>query len=107
MATPSAVPLAGGCSTSRDTIKRMEIPTASAYTVTEEMAAECGIRAQSEPVIKPTVCPPITRLGLAVMLLGMVKTMKAVAPIEAITTACSKDSSKRMMNITTVAKQLW
>jgi len=34
IATPSAVPLAGGCSQSKATIRKIETPTASAYTRT-------------------------------------------------------------------------
>jgi len=106
MAIPRAVPLAGGCSTSSATISRMEIPTATEYTITAAKIEEWGMREHNEPEKRPTRCPPITRLGLAVIFLGMVKTIKAVAPIEAITTACSADSSRNTISTTTVARKL-
>jgi len=67
---------------------------------------ECGIKAHNEPEKRPMRWPPITLLGAAVMFLGMVKTIKAVAPIEAITTACSIFNSRSTINTTIVAKKL-
>lgn len=49
LAIPRAVPLAGGCSTSSATISKMEIPTASEYTIMVARKEGCGIRAHSEP----------------------------------------------------------
>jgi len=106
IAIPRAVPLAGGCSASKATIKKMEIPTASEYTRIDEMTNECGIKAHNEPEKRPMRWPPITRRGAAVMFLGMVNTIKAVAPIEAIITVCSIFSRKSTTNTTTVAKKL-
>ena len=106
MATPRAVPPAGGCSASRATIRKMAIPTASAYTIIEGKIEVCGIKAHNEPDKRPIRWPPITLLGVAVMFLGMVKTIKAVAPIEAITTACSTFRSKSTIKTTTVARKL-
>ena len=107
MVTPKAVPLAGGCSKSKATIKQIEIPTASENTIMEDRVEECGIKAHSEPESRPTTWPPITLLGLAVIFRGMVKTIKAVAPIEAITTACSIFNNRSTMNTTIVARKLW
>ena len=106
MAIPKAVPLAGGCSASKATIKKMEIPTASEYVMIEGKTEECGIKAHNEPERRPIRWLPITLLGAAVMFLGMVNTIKAVAPIDAITTACSAFRSERTINTTTVAKKL-
>ena len=65
------------------------------------------MRAHKEPDRRPMRCPPITLLGLAVIFLGMVKIIKAVAPIEAITTTCSAVKIKNTIRTTTVAKKLW
>ena len=107
MAIPNAVPPAGGCSTSSATIKQIAMPTASENTRIEGNIDWCGIKAHSEPEIRPTIWPPITLLGLAVMFLGMVNTIKAVAPIDAMTTACSMDRSKSTINTTAAARKLW
>jgi hypothetical protein len=67
---------------------------------------ECGIKAHNEPEKRPMRWPPITLLGAAVTFLGMVKTIKAVAPIEAITTACYIFNNRSTINTTIVAKKL-
>ena len=54
IATPRAVPPAGGCSVFVATIKNMAIPTASEYTMVEGKTEECGISAHSEPEKRPT-----------------------------------------------------
>ena len=54
MVTPKAVPLAGGCSTSRATIRQMEMPTASENTIIEDRVEVCEIKAHNEPESKPT-----------------------------------------------------
>jgi hypothetical protein len=66
-----------------------------------------GISAHNEPERSPTRYPPITLRGLAVTFLGMVNTMKAVAPIDAINTACSIVRSSKTPNTTVVGKRLW
>ncbi len=106
IATPKAVPLAGGCSKSSVTINNIEMPTASAYMIIDEKAEECGIKVTSEPDMRPTTLPPITLRGLAVIFRGMVKTIKAVAPIDAIMTAFCTVRSKRTTTTTKVAKKL-
>ncbi len=58
IATPKAVPLAGGCSVSELTIKNIEIATASEYMIIEERSEGCGINADNEPERRPTRCPP-------------------------------------------------
>jgi len=106
-AIPSAVPLAGGCSKSKATIRQIEIPTAVESTKAVVNVDVWGIRAQTEPESIPTIWPPITLLGMAVIFLGMVKTMNAVAPMEAITTAFCSESTKSIKKITSVARKLW
>ena len=68
MATPRAVPLAGGCSKSSATMRQIEIPTARAKTLMDVRVEGCGMSAHNEPEKRPTRCPPITLLGLAVTL---------------------------------------
>ena len=55
MAIPRAVPLAGGCSKSKATIKKMEMPTANAQTAIKEKVVWCGISATSEPQTRPVI----------------------------------------------------
>ncbi len=107
IATPRDVPAAGGCSKSTATIRNTEIPTARAYTKIEENSLLCGIKTTSEPDIKPITCPPITLLGMAEMFLGMVNTIKAVAPIDAITTAFSMLRTSSTIAKVQAAKKLW
>ncbi len=66
-----------------------------------------GIKENNEPEKRPMRWPPITLLGLAVIFLGIAKMIKAVEPIEAITTACSAFRSKSTIKTTTIAKKLW
>jgi len=106
IATPKAVPDAGGCSISAITITKIESPTASEYTITDCKKEGCGIKEHKEPDKRPTRCPPITLLGLAVMLLGIANTIKAVAPIDAIITACSILKSKSTTKVVRVASRL-
>ncbi len=49
MATPRAVPAAGGCSISTTTMTNMATPTASEYTIMEYIKAGCGIRENKKP----------------------------------------------------------
>ena len=102
---PKAVPDAGGCSASAMVIKKIDKPTASEYTTTDHKNDECGIMAHKEPEKKPIKCPPITRLGFAVILLGIAKTINAVDPIDAITTICSMLSKRSNRNIVNVARK--
>jgi hypothetical protein len=88
-------------------MRKMVAPTASEKTRVEARSVGRGISAQTEPQKRPMRCPPITLLGAAAMLLGMVKTMKAVAPIEAMTTAFCALSRKRTAKTTAVAMKLW
>lgn len=88
MATPRAVPAAGGCSVSITTIVNIADPTASEYTRIEHIKVDCGNKENRNPKKRPTSCPPITFLACAVMLSGIANTMKAVAPMDAIITAC-------------------
>ncbi len=107
MAVPRAVPAAGGCSKSKVTIRKIEIPTANDRTRAVVNVEVCGIRAQTEPQSIPTMCPPITLRGRAVIFLGMVKTMNALAPIEAMTTAFCSESTISIIKTIMVAKKLW
>ena len=70
IATPSAVPEAGGCSVFVMIIKNIESPTAMEYIMTF-MDGGCGISVLTDPHRRPIICPPITFLGLAVTLLGI------------------------------------
>jgi len=106
MATPKAVDAAGGCSVSVTTIVKVERPTASEYANAECRNDCCGIKAQSDPKVRPIRCPPITFLGRAVMLFGIAKTMKAVAPMAAITTEFSIVITKSTKNTVTAARKL-
>jgi len=107
MTIPKAVPAAGGCSVSIITMMKMESPTASEYTIMEWIEEGCGSKAHKEPNRKPTRCPPITFLGLAVMLFGIANTMKAVAPIDDTITACSMLNKRSTMNTVNIAMRLW
>lgn len=107
MAIPNAVPLAGGCSASKATINKIEIPTAREYTRMEAKIVEWGIKDANEPETSPIMWPIITLLGLAVRFLGMANTMKAVAPIDAITTAFSMVRTDITTATTVVANKLW
>ncbi len=88
IATPRAVPAAGGCSTSITTIVNIVVPTASEYKIIEYNKEDCGNKENINPKKRPTNCPPITFLAWAVMLSGIANTINAVAPIDAIITAC-------------------
>ena len=107
IATPKDVPDAGGCSVDVITIKKMERPTASEYTTREYKREECGIKEQRDPEKRPIKWLPITFFGLAVISFGIAKTMKALAPIDVIITACSMLKSKSVINIVRVARKLW
>ena len=106
IATPKAVAAAGGCSVSIITIMKMESPTASEYAIIEQRKEGWGIKAQREPLKRPTKCPPIIFLELAVTFLGIANTINAVAPIAAITTACSIVKNKSTKNIVRAARKL-
>jgi hypothetical protein len=49
----------------------------------------------------------MTFLGFAVIDPGMVKTIKAVEPIDAVTTAFSRLKKRRITKIVRVARKLW
>jgi hypothetical protein len=104
--TPRAVPAAGGCSVSVTTIVRIEAPTAIEYIKSENIKAGCGNKENTNPKKRPTRWPPITFLAWAVMLSGIVNTIKAVAPIEAIMTAFCKLRKYRTINTDKVARRL-
>ena len=106
IATPKAVPAAGGCSVSITTIIKIEIPTASEYAEIEYKKEGCGSKVQREPERRPTMWPPMTFLGLAVTFFGIAKTMKAEAPIDAIMTACSMLKNRRTTSTARVARKL-
>ena len=107
MATPKVAPEAGGCSISTTTMMNIEIPTAIAYTNADAREDVCGINEHIDPTMIPMTCPPIKFLGFAATLLGIAKTMKVDAPIEATMTAFSSVRKKRTMAIDTVASKLW
>jgi len=48
----------------------------------------------------------MTFLGRAVILVGMAKTIKAVAPMDAMITACSMLRSRSTINVVIVASKL-
>lgn len=54
IATPRAVPAAGGCSISITTIVNMAAPTAKEYTTVEYIKAGCGIKENKNPQRRPT-----------------------------------------------------
>jgi len=54
---------------------------------------------------RPTKWPPNTFLGLAVTFFGVANTMKAVDPIDAIITACSKFKNKSTNDIVRAARK--
>jgi len=56
----------------------------------------CGSRAQSEPTVNPMRWPPMTLRARAVRSNGRAKTMNALAPSAAMTTAFSMLSIARM-----------
>ncbi len=105
-ANPSAVPAAGGCSASKITINRIDMPTAREYANAVRKMVGWGIKAHKEPEIRPIVCPPITFLACAVIIFGIAKTIKAVAPIDAIMTACLILKSNNTTKTTMVASRL-
>jgi hypothetical protein len=105
--SPKAVAAAGGCPISIAIIIKIERPTASEYAIIEHHKEGCGIKAQREPIRRPTKCPPITFLGLAVIFFGIANTMNAVAPIAAIITACSIVKNKSTKNTVRAARKLW
>ena len=105
IATPSAVPEAGGCSVFVMIIKNIESPTAMEYIMTF-MDGGCGISVLTDPHRRPIICPPITFLGLAVTLLGIAKTIKLVAPIDATITARSMLRNTSTIDIARVARKL-
>jgi hypothetical protein len=106
IANPIAVPAAGGCSASRTTIKKIDMPTAKEYINAVKKIVGWGIKAHTEPEIIPIVCPPITFLACAVILFGIAKTINAVAPIDAIITACLILKSNNTTKTVTVASRL-
>ena len=54
IATPRAVPAAGGCSVSVTTIVNIVAPTASEYIIMEYIKAGCGIKENKNPYRRPT-----------------------------------------------------
>ena len=72
---PRVVPTAGGCSKSKTTIIKIEIPIAIEYILIEAKKEEVDINENREPKMAPTRCPPITFLCFAVTLSGLAKTI--------------------------------
>ena len=108
MAKLKATPEAGGCSVSITTIIKIEIPTANEYITMDDKYVSGKVRAHKEPTIMPTKYPPIIFLGWAAILLGMAKTIKAVAPIEAIIIGLfSIFNNMSAINREKAAKALW
>jgi hypothetical protein len=54
IATPRAVPAAGGCSMSMTTMMNMAAPTANEHTTVEYIKAGCGIKENKNPQRRPT-----------------------------------------------------
>ena len=110
IAVANAVPEAGGCSVPVITIRSIDSPTAKEYIADVITGSVRGKNSPTyqhrEPLINPIMCPPITFLGLAVTLPGIVKTMNAEAPIEATITMCCKLSVTRTTKIATIARKL-
>ena len=99
MVIPKAVPTAGGCSVSVIAIMKKLKPTANAYHNPEKNnQSEKGKIEKQIPTKKPIVCPPIILFGSDVTLLGIEKTIKAVAPILAIITSWSSLSISVISN---------
>lgn len=107
IATPSAVPAAGGCSMSNTTIASIVVPTANENTIIERKWKGWGIIAQNEPNASPIQCPPIIARFLAETALGIVKTINIDAAIDATTTAFSKLSANKIIIVAIVAAKLW
>ena len=55
IATPRAVPAAGGCSVLVTTITNIENPTESEYTAIDCKNSWCGIRAHKDPTMIPAM----------------------------------------------------
>ena len=110
IAVANAVPEAGGCSVPVITIRSIDNPTAKEYIANVTTSSVRGKNSPAyqhrEPHVNPIICPPITFLGLAVTLPGIVKTMNAEAPIEATITMCCKLSVTRTTKIATIARKL-
>lgn len=106
IATPKAVPDAGGCSVSIITIMKIEEPTASEYKIMENKNEVCGIWANNIPQISPTRWPPTTFLGFATTLFGIANTTKVEAPIDAVMTAFCNLKKIKTMKIAAVARRL-
>jgi hypothetical protein len=82
-------------------------PTDKEYTAIEgSINISWGIRAHKDPEKIPATYPPTTFFALAVMLLGIAKIIKLVAPIEAAITTSWVLRSSRTINIEAVASRL-
>ncbi|MDP6043468.1 MAG: hypothetical protein QGG79_03905 [Dehalococcoidales bacterium] len=66
-----------------------------------------GVKAHNEPAKRLIGWPSMTLLGTAVTFLIMVKTMKMLALMEAMTIACSMFNNRSMIKTTIVARKLW
>ena len=107
IATPRAVPAAGGCSMSNTTMANIVDTTARENTSIEIKLYGCGMSVHTEPKNKPIQCPPIIARFLAETALGMVNTIKIDAAIDATTTACSKLKINKISIVAIVAAKLW
>jgi hypothetical protein len=87
--------------------QKMDRPTVTEYMIIGGIGHCCRTSTPSMPQSSPVACPPMTLLDLAVKDIGMVKTMKAVEPIEATITASVVERSQNTIRTTRVAKRLW
>jgi hypothetical protein len=95
--------VAGACSVSVITIKKMARPTDKAPKTIYEVLwltnrhvvhSDRDRKWQKQPTDIPTRYPPIMNLGLETSYLGMVKAMKELAPRAATVAVCVKTSRK-------------
>ena len=71
-----------------------------------EREEEWGIKWANIPHRRPIRCPPIILLGFAVLLRGIAKTIKVVAPMDAIITAGRSFRKRSSIKIVRVARKL-
>ena len=113
---PMEVAAAGGCSVLVTAMRNIERAMAQANVkasstvdsliLTERLST--NNKWETVPEIKPTVWPPIRRRGRAVMVWGIEKTIKVLAPKAATITTCVTFSTKRRTTKKVArAKMLW
>jgi hypothetical protein len=88
-------------------IERTEHPTASAYSPSRASTLSGQSALNSPPKITPIMWPPTTFRALAVTLLGIVNTVKAVAASDAATTRFCWRSAIRTRKTAAPAITLW